>query len=129
VIVLDENVFESQRAQLRWQRIRLCQIGRDVGRKGMKDDEIIPLLQSLRRPTFVSRDRDFFEKTLRNDRICLVYLDVWPLEVAEYTRRLLRHEHFKAWSQRKGCAIPVAASGISAWRTRTPQISRYRWVD
>ena len=129
MLVLDENVFESQHAQLRRRRFHLCQIGRDIGRKGMKDDEIIPLLRSVRRPTFVSRDSDFFEKTLCNDRMCLVYLDVRPLEVAEYTRRLLRHPQFKAWSQRKGCVVRVAASGISAWRARTPRVSRYQWVD
>src|SRR5207253_2399648 len=84
VLVLDENVFASQRAQLRQRRMRPCQIGRDIGRKGMEDDEIIPMLRELRRSTFVSRDRDFFDKTLCHDRICLVYLDVRPLEVAEY---------------------------------------------
>jgi len=129
VIVLDENVFESQWAQLRQQRIRPCQIGRDVGRKGMKDDEIIPLLRNLRHPTFVSRDRNFFDRTLCNDRVCLVFLDVWPLEVAEYTRHFLRYAHFKTWSQRKGCVVRVAASGITVWRARTPRISRYRWGD
>jgi hypothetical protein len=59
VIVLDENVFESQRARLRAWRIHLCQIGREVGRKGVHDDEIIPLLRKIRHPTFATRDRDF----------------------------------------------------------------------
>ena len=129
MLVLDENVFESQYAELRRRRIHLCQIGRDIGRKGMKDDEIIPLLRALRHTTFVSRDLDFFDKTLCHDRMCLVYLDVRPLEVAKYTRRLLRHPQFKTWSQRKGCVVRVAASGISVWRGRTPRVSRYRWVD
>jgi hypothetical protein len=62
VIVLDENVFESQRTRLRRWRIRPIQIGRDLPRKGIGDDEIITLLQSLRRRTFVSRDRDFFQR-------------------------------------------------------------------
>jgi hypothetical protein len=69
----------------------LCQIGRDVGRKGMKDDQIIPLLRTMRHPTFLSRDRDFFDKTLCNDRMCLLYLDCRPFEVAKYACRLLRH--------------------------------------
>jgi hypothetical protein len=129
VLVLDENVFESQRYELLRRRLHLCQIGRDIGRKGMKDDEIIPLLRTLRRPTFISRDRDFFDKTLCSDRMCLVYANVRPLEVAAYARRLLRHPHFKAWSKRKGCVARVAASGISVWRTKTAHISRYLWVD
>jgi hypothetical protein len=129
VIVLDENVFESQSAELRRRRVHLCQIGCDIGRKGMKDDEIIPLLRSLRRPTFVSRDRDFFRKSLCSDKFCWVYLDIWPLEVAKYARRLLRHPQFKTWSQRKGCVVRVATNGITAWRARTPGIGRYRWDD
>ena len=42
--ILDENVPESQRQLLRSWRIRVSQIGDDVGRKGMKDEAIIPLL-------------------------------------------------------------------------------------
>jgi hypothetical protein len=128
VIVLDENVFASQRAELPQRRLHLCQIGRDIGRKGMKDDEIIPLLRKLRRPTFVSRDRDFFHKTLCNDRMCLIFLNVGPLEVAEYTRRFLRHPQFRTWTQRKACVVRIAASGISVWHATTLQVTRYRWV-
>jgi hypothetical protein len=95
VIILDENILESQRTRLRGWRIHLRQIGRDLGRKGMQDDEVIPLLRSLRRPTFVSWDREFFDRSLSSDRFCLAYLDVRPLEVAEYVRRLLRHPRFK----------------------------------
>ena len=129
MIVLDENVFESQRAQLRAWRIHLCQIGRDAGRKGMHDDEIIPLLRTMRRPTFVTRDRDFFDKSLCNDRFCLVYLDIRPLEVAEFVRRLLRHPQFKTWSQRKGCVMRVAPSGVSVWQVHLQRMNRFRWED
>ena len=93
------------------------------------DDEIIPLLRTLRRPTFISRDRDFFDKTLCSDRMCLVYFDVRPLEVADYARRFLRHARFKAWSQRKGCVVRVTANGIAVWRAKVLHISRYRWID
>jgi hypothetical protein len=72
VIVLDENVFESQRSRLRQWRVHLGQIGRDVARKGMPDDQILTLLQRLRRPTFVTRDRDFFDKPLCSDRFSLL---------------------------------------------------------
>ena len=129
MIVLDENVFESQRTRLRRWRIRPIQIGRDVARKGIHDDEIITLLQSLRRPTFVSRDRDFFQRTFCSDRFCLVYLAIGPLEVAEYVRRLLRHPQFKTWSQRKGRVLRVAPSGISAWHARAGRLTRYEWPD
>lgn len=129
MIVLDENVLASQRDRLLRRRVHLCQIGRDVGRKGIKDHEIIPLLRGLRRPTFISRDGDFFNKNLCSDKHCLVFLDVRPLDVAEFTRRFLHHRNFKTWSQRKGCVVRVAATGITVWRVKTARICRYDWTE
>lgn len=45
MIILDENFPESQRQLLRGWRIHIRQIGYEVGRKGMQDEEeIIPFL-------------------------------------------------------------------------------------
>ena len=129
MIILDENILKNQRTRLQWWRIHFSQIGQDLGRKGMQDDEIITLLRTLRRPTFVSRDEDFFDRSLCSDRFCLVYLDVGQQEVAAYVRRLLRHAQFKTWSQRKGQVLRVAKSGISAWQARAARVARYSWVD
>ncbi|MCZ7668017.1 MAG: hypothetical protein M5U34_12895 [Chloroflexi bacterium] len=40
--VLDENIIDNQRRQLMSWRMRIHQIGFEVGRKGMKDREVIP---------------------------------------------------------------------------------------
>lgn len=56
MIVLDENIPEEQRLLLRSRRVRAYQVGRDVGREGMKDEQIIPWLLELSRPTFFTRD-------------------------------------------------------------------------
>jgi hypothetical protein len=42
VIILDENIIDTQRRRLQGWRIAIRQIGYEVGRKGMKDPEIIP---------------------------------------------------------------------------------------
>jgi hypothetical protein len=94
----------------------------------MPDDEIIALLRRLHRPSFVSRDRDFFDKTLCGGNFCLLYLDARPLQVAEYVRRLLRHPEFNTWSQRKGRVVRVRATGISAWQARVPRVIRHPWA-
>ncbi len=65
MLVLDENIIESQAQLLRGWRFSPRQIGVDVGRQGMKDDEVIPLLHSLHQPTFFTRDLQFYEVTLR----------------------------------------------------------------
>jgi hypothetical protein len=57
--ILDENIPEDQRSQLLTWGISIHQIGVDVGRKGMKDEEIIPFLHTLRDTTFFSRDLGF----------------------------------------------------------------------
>jgi hypothetical protein len=62
MIVLDENIPEDQRLLLRSWRIRAYQVGRDVSRAGIKDEQIIPLLLTLRRPTFFTRDLGFLTR-------------------------------------------------------------------
>ena len=57
----------------------------------MHDDEIVPLLQRERRPTFFTRDDDFYDRSLCHPRYCIAYLAVTKSEVATFVRRLLRH--------------------------------------
>ena len=59
--ILDENIDLIRRRELlRW-KIHVRQIGIEIGYAGMKDrNEIIPLLHTLRRPTFLTRDEDFY---------------------------------------------------------------------
>jgi hypothetical protein len=52
VIVLDENIIDGQRLLLEVSKFAARQVGLDVGRKGLKDDEIVVLLRRLREPTF-----------------------------------------------------------------------------
>jgi hypothetical protein len=44
--ILDENIIASQRQRLRSWRIRVRQIGVDIARKGLQDEEILRLLAS-----------------------------------------------------------------------------------
>jgi len=94
VNILDENILESQRQLLRSQRVSVRQVGLDVGRKGMKDDEVMPLLHTLRRPTFFTRDLGFYDRGLCHPRYCLICMAVGQYEIAAFVRRLLRHSAF-----------------------------------
>ncbi|MFN8461226.1 MAG: DUF433 domain-containing protein [Anaerolineales bacterium] len=66
--ILDENISKSQRQLLESWRVSIKQVGVNAGHSGMKDSEIIPFLQGLRRPTFFTRDDDFFKPTLCHAR-------------------------------------------------------------
>lgn len=125
--ILDENVPESQRAQLRNRRVVLRQIGQDVGRMGMKDDEIIPLLQQVDRPTFFTLDGDFYNRRLCHEGYCLVHLDVEEEAVAEYVRMFLRHRELNTKAKRMGCVVRVLPAGLSLWRVNQQRVEHLLW--
>jgi len=116
VNILDENVPANQRQLLEHWRIPVRQIGFNVGRQGMSDDEIIPLLLSLRRPTFFTRDADFYSRSLCHRRYCLVHLAVDKNEAAYFVRRLLRHFAASTQAKRMGEVIRVSHIGLTVWR-------------
>lgn len=111
--VLDENIPEDQRQLLRSWRIRAYQIGRDIGRLGLKDEQqIIPLLLKLRRPTFFTRDLGFFDRKFCHARYCLVCLAIEADESASFVRRVLRHSRFDTQAKRMGRVLQVSQMGI-----------------
>jgi hypothetical protein len=127
VNLLDENIPASQRRLLLSSRVRVRQIGLDVGRAGMQDDEIIAFLQHLRRPTFFTRDGDFFDRRLCHARYCLVFMAVERHEVALFARRLLRHADFDTQAKRMGAVVRVSGAGLSAWRLHAKKPSAFDW--
>ncbi len=127
--VLDENVFASQRVLLRKWGIPVRHIGHDLGRKSMTDEEILPLLHRLRNPTFFTRDSHFYRRNLRHESYCLVWLDVGPLRVAEFVRRVLRHRECDTHAKRMGTVIGVSQTRLSVWRPRAAQVTLLPWSD
>lgn len=128
MIVLDENFPDSQRLILAGWCIAVRQIGQEVGRDGMQDEEIIPLLHQLARPTFLTLDADFFRPTLCHARYCLVFLDVDQYEAATFIRRTLRHESFDTTAKRMGHILRVAQPGITLWRLHQDDKMQLTWV-
>jgi hypothetical protein len=127
VNILDENILESQRQLLQSWRIRVRQIGEDVGRKGMKDDELIPFLLTQRHPTFFTRDLGFYERRLCHGRYCLVCLVVDRYEAAVFVRRLLRHPEFNTQAKRMGAVIRVSSARLQVWRLYTDEGIHLPW--
>lgn len=94
MIILDENIPETQWQLLRSWRIRALLIGRDISEKGIKDENLVGFLIQQRRPTFFTRDEGFYSRKLCHARYCMVYLAVRPDESASFVRRFLRHPRF-----------------------------------
>ena len=129
MIILDENIPDNQRQLLKSWRLSCRQIGFEVGRKGMKDDEIIPLLMQLHRPTFFTLDTGFFHSQLCHSRYCLVYLDVRRNETAFFARRLLRLEALNTQAKRMGKVIRVSHSGLVIWISPSQAEVRIGWQN
>ncbi|MBL8190342.1 MAG: hypothetical protein JNK38_20160 [Acidobacteria bacterium] len=94
----------------------------------MKDkNDVIPLLHRLKRPTFFTRDADFYKTDLCQMAYCLVFLDIPADEAAEYTRRLLRHSSFRAQAKRMGKVIRVRSTGVSWWEIHDKSEHALSW--
>lgn len=127
--ILDENIIESQRRLLRSWHIAVRHLGYDLGRQGIKDEAIIPFLLRLPRPTFFTRDSDFYERRLCHVRYCLVQLAVEKNEIAVFVRRLLRHQEFATKAKRMGAVVRVAHVGLSVWRLHAEQELQFEWTE
>jgi hypothetical protein len=126
--ILDENILESQRQLLLKWRVPFRQIGMEVGRKGMKDEEIIPFLLTLPRLTFFSVDPDFCKRNLCHARYGLVFLDVAQEEAAIFVRRVLHHPEFDAQAKRIGAVIRASHAGLVVWRLRGEREVHFDWA-
>ena len=127
MIILDENVSKSQRRLLLDWHIPVRQVGYDIGRVGMQDEEIIRLLHQLRRSTFFTFDLDFYKRTLRHQSYCIVFLYINPNEGAKYIRRLVRHDLFDTQAKRLGNVMEVTTTGLLVWHPHAEQRAEYVW--
>ena len=125
--VLDENLPERQRALLRRRRFAVQKIGQELGRKGTKDEQLMPFLLQMNRPTFFTLDQDFYGRDLCHERYCLVFLDVDDEAAADYIGRFLRHPEFSTRAKRLGRVIRVLPSGIRFFAVRQNQEQHLAW--
>jgi len=126
----DEDIPRSQRLLLESWRVRVQQIGVHIGRHGMADEAIIPLLLGIRHPTFFTRDEGFYDRALchrRYRRYSLVYLAVDKYEVAAFIRRVLRHRDLNSQVKRMGTVIRASAAGLRVWRGHATREARLDW--
>lgn len=113
--ILDENITRDQVDLLRAWKVRCRWMSGELSLQGMKDDNIIPFLLTVNRPTFFSRDSDFFGRDLIHARYCLVFLDAEVAEAAFFVRRVLKHPSLNTQALRMGKVIRAHAGGLELW--------------
>lgn len=129
MIVLDENITRDQRELLLAWGAHVRQIGVDVGRSGLLDSDIIPLLLKQRDCTFFTRDADFCEARLCHEKYCIVCLGVERNETAFFVRRFLRHPLFNTRRKRMGAVVLVTHPRVEVWRTGSRAMRRVGWDE
>jgi hypothetical protein len=127
--VLDEQMRADQCLLLVHWGIAVRKIGRDVAPSGIKDTDIIPFLQRLKRPTFFTHDQGFFQRQLAHARYCLAWLDVSDVEAATYIRRFLGHGRFDTTAKRMGIVARVHYQGVHFWCRELARSQRVDWED
>ncbi len=127
MILLDENISKDQRELLQAWNIKAKQISIDVGIKGISDENIIALLHQFKGVLFLSRDSDFWNKSLCHLSYCLVYLDVERDEAAFFIRKFLKHEAFDTVKKRLGKVVKVSQMGLSYYEVKKEGIKAVKW--
>ena len=125
--ILDENIIASQRQRLRSWRIRVRQIGVDIARKGLQDEEIVLFLHHLHRPTFFTRDRGFYRWEVCHWQYAIVCLEVAPEEVAIFVRRVLRHPRLNTQAKRMGTVVRASRRGLGVWQLHSQEEEMILW--
>ena len=127
--LLDEQVRADQRLLLAQWRIPFRQIGKDIAAPGIKDENIIPFLHRLKRPTLFTHDQGFFRRQLLHPCYSLVWLDASDIEAAGYIRRFLKHPRFSTATRRMGVVARVHHDGIHFWQGHRLTLQTAPWVD
>jgi len=129
MIVIDEHFLESQRQLLKSWRIRFRQIGFEIGRSGLKDPEIIPLLLQHGRLTFFTLDSDFDKLKYCHSHYGIIFLDVEDYEAASFIRRLLKQKEVNTQAKRLGKVIRVTQTYIAIRHCHSKKAVRFAWTD
>jgi hypothetical protein len=127
VILVDENFTAAQCRELVAKSLRITQIGHGVASKGIIDEHIVPLLLTLRRPTFFTQDKGFFDYRLCHSSYCIVVVDAEARRVPDFVIRALRHLRLRSFRQRTGLVVKVGPSGITLLNAGSPKPILVPW--
>lgn len=107
--------------------VKLRHVGHDFQRQGIKDDNILPVLHRLRRPTLFTRDLRLYRRQLCHPNYCLVCLEVRERNAADFIRRFLRVPAFRTAASRMGIVVKVTSEGFHVWRRNRSHEELHTW--
>lgn len=98
----------------------------------IKDDRVPSLLRELKRPTFITIDTGFYDRSLCDPAYCLLYFalrDDQQSQLSGLLRRLFRLPEFKTRAVRMGKVARISRDGIGYWRHREKAMHLLAWRD
>jgi hypothetical protein len=129
MLVLDENLPESQRQLLLKKGVRFRSVGEDFVLLGSSDENILPALRLVSHPTFFSLDSHFFFGQKADLHYSLVWLDIPSNQSAAYIIRFLKHKAFNTQRKRMGSVIRLHSGGINFWKGKLRHLLTVSWDD
>ncbi len=126
--VLDENITDHELRLLSAWGVRYRSVARDLGLTGIADEAILPLLHRLKRPTFFTRDADFFGRQLVHPGYSIVFLDVVESRTAVFIRHFLRHPEFRFARQRLGRVFKLPPRQLGYWQKGGSRWHEASWI-
>lgn len=95
------------------------------------DDRVPEILRTLRHPTFVTIDQDFWKRDLCHPRYCILYFALREDQqrlLPNLLRALLRLPQFRTRTARMGKLARVSADHIDFWEFGKPTRTRLPWT-
>ena len=94
------------------------------------DDRTPQLLLELDRPTFVTIDRDYWNRAFCHPRYCILWfelLDKQQLQLPSLLHELLRLSEFKTRAARMGKVARITHDEIEFWQFGNQEKERLEW--
>lgn len=130
--ILDDQLFELEVLVplARWTTVRRLRNLRPG--EVIKDERVPVLLRELSRPTFVTIDRGFWDKRLRDSKYCILYFALrndQQHELPMLLRRLLQLPEFRTKAARMGKVAYVSPTRIEYWQLGDERLYRLAWPE
>jgi hypothetical protein len=98
--------------------------------QGIPDEGVPAILQTQRQPTFITIDRDFWQRSLCNPRYCILYFDLrgdQQMLIADLLRPLLHLPEFCTRARRMGKLARISTARVEYWQFPAQQLQRIEW--
>jgi len=131
-LVVDEHLDYWKVTQVIARWMSAAQIGFEIGRKSLPDDNIRAILRTIKRRTFITIDKGFYRREFCDKRYCIVFFNMSLVredEIPHLLRKLLRFSEFQTSKKRMGKVIRVSrGGGIHFFDSRTGSEKYLPWT-